>query len=961
MKKIIVILSIILFSISLQLKSQNSQQKLIEIKYTQSGIIDILKEQNVPIYHITDNLIFAGISTNYIRTLMEHNLEFKIIDENFSPANYYIISTKSEKVLTPEKFLNYNVLSFSDNTVLIKADQLNYEYFKESGYSVIKLPDQPLYINIVKNASSISPLDSLINYIIDGINPDSIRMFIQGLQDFGTRYALASNRDSVSSWIYNQFKRMGYENVEYDTFYYAGIIHRNVVATLYGSVNPSQVYIIGGHHDSYSNVNPMVSAPGADDNASGATSALEIARVFKQKNYIPETTIKFITFATEELGLVGSNSYAAKASQNGTNIRLMFNHDMIGYLNPNQADRDFLINQYTGSEYFANVMHQLSKKYTTLNPVRGSTNSSSSDSYSFWRYGFPAVYLAERDFSPVYHTPNDLITLLNMDYIADILKVTTATFLTLSVVPAEVQNILVQDVGNGNELFLTWSKNVDSDLYGYKIYVGRTSGVYDTAYFTTANSFILTNLENGKKYYIGITAVDYTGFESFIKEVSGTPLVVPRAPKNLQANAKWHQVFLSWGANEELDLLGYNIYRSNNPDNDYVKINNTVENTTYFYDNNAVSDEYFYYKITAVDNDLNESNFSNVVRSRGVSLAYGILVLDETYDSSGIPLYPTDAQVDEFYNMLLQGFNFKQYDVAKEKSLTLADLGAYSTVVWHGNDFVDYSIPQSTQQVLKQYLDYGGKLLITSYSITRAFGKNFTFPKNFYPGDFIYDYMKIKKAESKPLARMIGAKSIVDYYPSLYVDTTKTYVGYNYHLLNIEAIYANENAIETFVYDTYYDSTTMLGNLKGKPVSVEYYGSDFKTVVLGFPLYFMNFDSAKMVFRYILANKFNEPLIISDNTKIPDDIFLNQAYPNPFNTQTTIKYGIKEKSSVNLKIYNLLGQEVITLVDKEQNPGFYEVQWDGKNSKNNLLASGIYIYRLSNGEKSIARKVILLK
>lgn len=951
-----------LLFISLISLSGNSQdkKKLLEIKYSSSDIIDRLQEYNIPVYHITEQFIFTGASLADMRKLEELDLDYRVLDENFSPANYYIVSAKPGRGLTQGKFSNYNILSTTENSFLIKADAIDYFSLKNDGYDIITLPDKPILINKVRNMYIASPLDSLINYIIDGINPDSIRMFIQSLQDFGTRYALANNRDSVSSWIYHQFKRMGYE-VEYDTFYYAGMIHRNVVATLYGSVNPTQVYVIGGHHDSYSNVNPMVTAPGADDNASGTSAALEIARVFKQKNYIPEKTIKFITFATEELGLIGSNNYALKAMQKGLNICLMFNHDMIGYLNPNQSDRDFFINQYTGSEYYAIVMNQLAKKFTTLNPVKGSTNSSSSDSYSFWRYGFPSVYLAERDFSPVYHTPNDLITLLNMDYIVEILKVTTSTFLTLSVIPSEVQNIFVYDFGTGSELYLTWNESIDTDLSGYKVYVGKSSGLYDTSYFTQTNSFVLTNLESGVKYYIGVTAVDNNGYESFVKEITGTPLIIPRIPKNLKANALWHEVFLYWEPNGELDLLGYNIYRSNNPDSGFTKINNMIENDPFFYDNNNVTDAYLYYKITAVDQDLNESDFSDVVRSRGVSLAHGILVVDETYDSSGIPLHPTDSQVDEFFDSLLYGFKFQQYDIAKEKSLSLADLGAYSTIIWHGNDFKDFSAPQNYQFVISQYLNYGGNLLITSYSPTKAFGKNYTYPKNFSAGDFIYEYLKIRRVENKPLTRMIGAKSIVDYYPSLYVDTTKTDAIFNYHLINIEAIYANDQANETFIYDTNYDSTILLGSLKGKPVAVEYYGWDFKTVVLGFPLYFMNFDSARAVVRHILINKFNEPLSVSDELRVPEELFLSHAYPNPFNMQTIIRYGLKEKSKVNLKIYNLLGQEVNTLIDQEQSPGYYEVKWDGRNSNNMMVTSGVYIYRLTSNGKSISRKVVLLK
>lgn len=956
-------ITITLFLLSLNIAISQNQQMLVKIDFLENNTFKILQNNNIPIYHIFSNAIIAGVSAEKIRLLKEEKLNYSILDRDISNFNYYLISSKPGKPTTFPKIYQNNILYQDADAILIKSNELDTDFFKGAGYNVVKLLNNPINIpnySLSKNIE-ISPLDSLINSIIQEINPDSIRMFIQSLQDFGTRYAFASNRDTVSSWIYHQFKKMGYEDVRFDTFYYSGTTQRNVVATLYGSVNPSQVYVIGGHHDSYSSVNPMYTAPGADDNASGTATALEIARVLKRKNFIPEVTIQFITFAAEELGLIGSNSYASKAQQNGMNIKLMMNHDMIGYLNTAQLDRDFLINQYTGSEYFANVMFNIAKKYTTLNPVRGSTNSASSDSYSFWRYGFPSVYLAERDFSPVYHSPNDLINLLNMDYIAEIMRVTSATFLTLSVVPEEVKNIYALDRGDGKSLYVGWSPNIDTDLSGYKVYVGKFSGVYDSSYFTDTNSYILTNLEEGRKYYIGVTSVDNNGYESFVREITATPQSIPREPKNVIALSKWHNVELHWALNSELDILGYNVYKASDINNDYVKVNTQILTDRYFIDSNTVSDNYYYYKITAVDQDLNESNYSQVVRSRAVSLAYGILVVDETYDSSGILMYPDDFQVDEFYNNLLYGFNFKQYDIAKEKSINLADLGAYSTVIWHGNDFIDYSIPQNSQNILKEYLNYGGKLLITSYSPTKSFGKNYSYPKDFLPGDFIYDYFKIRRVEQKPLTRFIGAKSIVDYYPSIYVDTTKTLDIYNFHLINIEAIYATETATETFEYDTYYDSTSLIGSLKNKPVAIEYMGTDYKLVLLGFPLYYMNFDSAQEMIRYVLVEKFDEILNIYEYNKVPEKLYLSDAYPNPFNSQTTIKYELSEKSFVSLKIYNLLGQEIATLVEQEQNPGFYEVKWNGKNQNNNYISSGIYIYRLTSAGKALSKKVILIK
>jgi hypothetical protein len=79
---------------------------------------------------------------------------------------------------------------------------------------------------------------------------------------------------------------------------------------------------------------------------------------------------------------------------------------------------------------------------------------------------------------------------------------------------------------------------------------------------------------------------------------------------------------------------------------------------------------------------------------------------------------------------------------------------------------------------------------------------------------------------------------------------------------------------------------------------------------------------------------------------LPTEFSLSQNYPNPFNPTTTIKYALKERVQVNLKIYDLLGQHVRTLVDDSQNAGFKEVVWDGKNDSGQAVASGVYLYRM---------------
>lgn len=89
---------------------------------------------------------------------------------------------------------------------------------------------------------------------------------------------------------------------------------------------------------------------------------------------------------------------------------------------------------------------------------------------------------------------------------------------------------------------------------------------------------------------------------------------------------------------------------------------------------------------------------------------------------------------------------------------------------------------------------------------------------------------------------------------------------------------------------------------------------------------------------------------------VPDNFELSQNYPNPFNPNTNIKYQIAKSKDVNLKVFDILGKEVATLVNEKQTPGVYEITFDGSK-----LPSGVYFYRLSTGDFSETKKMILIK
>ncbi|MBN1350974.1 T9SS type A sorting domain-containing protein, partial [candidate division KSB1 bacterium] len=94
---------------------------------------------------------------------------------------------------------------------------------------------------------------------------------------------------------------------------------------------------------------------------------------------------------------------------------------------------------------------------------------------------------------------------------------------------------------------------------------------------------------------------------------------------------------------------------------------------------------------------------------------------------------------------------------------------------------------------------------------------------------------------------------------------------------------------------------------------------------------------------------------------LPQTMTLAQNYPNPFNSGTVIKYQIPRRTVVMLKIYNYIGQELITLADGERAPGYYSIFWNGTNENQMKLPSGIYFYKLVTEETCITRKMLLLQ
>ena len=147
-----------------------------------------------------------------------------------------------------------------------------------------------------------------------------------------------------------------------------------------------------------------------------------------------------------------------------------------------------------------------------------------------------------------------------------------------------------------------------------------------------------------------------------------------------------------------------------------------------------------------------------------------------------------------------------------------------------------------------------------------------------------------------------------------------------------EAVIKNLSTSEvkeaTFEFDVRYNSTI------SKADTVEFLITDNKTVYV----------TKQFVFTYTQPKEFS----------------LEQNYPNPFNPTTKIRYtipgNVETRHGVSLRIYDILGNEVATLVNEEKQPGYYEIDFNASN-----IASGVYIYRLNSGKFISTKKMMVLK
>jgi len=802
--------------------------------------------------------------------------------------------------------------------------------------------------------------------LVNSVSADSILSFLQSLQNFSTRYALADNRYIVANWIKSQFQRFGINNAELNSFQWNGTTQYDVVATIPGTVYPDTYIIVGGHYDSITYDNPLVFAPGADDNASGTVAAIEMARVMMANNYQPKCSIRFVTFAAEEFGLWGSEYYATMADQTDMNIRIMINHDMIANTNPNPYDPRVVLMPYDGYITHTNYAAMLTSQYTSLQPVYGYLNSASSDSHSFWQHGFPVVYFQEYNFSLVYHSNNDTVTNLDPIYCAEVIRASTAVIVSFATMLSPPVNLTAQDEGTGNSVHLSWSPVLDPDFSHYHITWGYSEDNLIYSQTTTNNEIRITGLITEQLYYFAVASVDFSGIESYSITTQCIPKLIPQTPVNFTDYPLPDVVQLIWAANTELDLAGYKLYRSLNSSETGALIATLPPSASSYIDPNVQGGEfYYYYRLCAFDNDNNSSSFTPVIKTRPLSMNCGLLIIDETVDCGGIgPFQPTDEAVDNFYDQLVEGlWNPAHLDLADfTEELRLCDIGIYSVIIWHSNDFSDMTYLNQIKDTLRNYIFYGGKVLFSVFYPGLAFELDADYHAVFSEDTFINEVLGISGTDYSTQARFNRAESVYSGYLDIQVDPDKVPVSLNGHLYQIEALSTNTQAIPVYHYASAYENSLPQGILNGGTVGVQNTYFSGKTVTFSFPLYYMDFNQSRQVVHYIIENYFGLPDTVADEVNNPvPEISLLPNQPNPFSASTQINILCKNiNTPLNVQVYNLKGQLIKTLFQGAPNSN-NKFTWDGTDQRGKKTSSGIYLIKANQGKNCQTRKILKLK
>ncbi|KAH9915316.1 uncharacterized protein B0H18DRAFT_886056 [Fomitopsis serialis] len=286
----------------------------------------------------------------------------------------------------------------------------------------------------VKEIAASVKFDPVVASIVGNLSITQMRKDVRYLtgedpsSGIVSRHAFSEGALQAAAWLKEQFESTG-ASCELKPFLRG--FSPNVVCTYAATEDTTETMLLSAHYDSRGSFG-STRAPGGDDDGSGTTALLAIARTIARKGVTFRKNIQLVAFSGEEQGLYGSKAYAREMYELGANLTLMIQADMLGYHAPGEPAQLGLPASIGSVE----VMQLVSNISAIYSPelVVGTTRACCSDHQSFHELGFPATQVFERAgpiADPMYHNSGDLSDREGYDFgqVRSIAKVQFATLL----------------------------------------------------------------------------------------------------------------------------------------------------------------------------------------------------------------------------------------------------------------------------------------------------------------------------------------------------------------------------------------------------------------------------------------------------------------------------------------------------------------------------------------------------
>jgi len=289
---------------------------------------------------------------------------------------------------------------------------------------------------IIKNTKTyFIPTDpthqAVVNPLLPLVSIDSIWGTIASLSAYSTRYYTSNTGVESANWLLNQYRSHARHAWTTAAPYAHTWPQPSIIGRIEGTVASNEIVIIGGHIDSISS---GATAPGADDDASGSSTVLEVFRVLTQQGFRGERTLEFHGYAAEEVGLRGSQVIANAYAQQGKDVVAMLQLDMTGYVRSGTNPTIGIITDFTNAALNA-FIRKLVTEYTDANWANTACGYACSDHASWNRAGYVDGFTFEATFSnsnPNIHTVRDTISLLNKNHALEIARFALSFMVELS-------------------------------------------------------------------------------------------------------------------------------------------------------------------------------------------------------------------------------------------------------------------------------------------------------------------------------------------------------------------------------------------------------------------------------------------------------------------------------------------------------------------------------------------------